>query len=289
MAVDARRLARGMSYKNALAGLPLGGGKAVLQVPAGPFDRPALFRAFGQAIERLAGIYVTAEDVGTTVADMLAIREKTRYVAGLTSRPGMAGGDPSPWTALGVFVAIQVVAETLLHREIAGLTVAIQGAGSVGSKLAKLLVDAGAQVIVADVQQARADALAQDLSCKAVAAEDIVPAPADIFAPCAPGGVIDDAALDALKARAICGAANNQLAAGLDPGRLAASGVAYMPDYLVNAGGIINAAAEYLGEPDSQVKSRVRAIGQRLSAVLSTTGRTSSASTLACDQVVASR
>lgn len=274
LAEDATRLAKGMSYKNALADLPLGGGKSVLQVPSQPFDRAALFRAFGAAIESLQGQYITAEDVGTTVADMQNIREQTRYVAGLTAQPGRAGGDPSPWTALGVFVSLQVAAEAILGRELKGLTVAIQGVGAVGGRLARLLAASGAKVIVADISHARAEALAQEISGQAMTPSEIVAARTDIFAPCALGGAIDAAALANLRARVICGAANNQLAEGVTPAMIEASGIAYMPDYLVNAGGIINAAAEYLGESDAQVETRVRAIGRRLASVLDTAQQT---------------
>lgn len=139
LAADAIRLARGMSYKNAVAGLPFGGGKAVLQRPTGDFDRTAVFRVFAKAVAALDGQYVTAEDVGTTVADMQIVSERTKYVAGLKAKPGMAGGDPSPWTALGVFEAMKAAAAMRLQSELEGLTVAVQGVGSVGRGLCRLL------------------------------------------------------------------------------------------------------------------------------------------------------
>lgn len=268
MTGDAIRLARGMSYKNALAGLPMGGGKSVIQVPDGPFDRAALFKAFGEAIERLGGAYITAEDVGTTVADMQNIRHSTRFVAGLAPQDGKAGGDPSPWTALGVFLSLELAAKAVLGRDLSQLTIAIQGAGAVGSRLAGLARHAGARVIIADTSRARAEAVAEVTGGTAVDPDAIVGVDADIFAPCALGGAITADILSRLKVALICGAANNQIASDVSPDLLTKSGIAYMPDYLVNAGGIINAAAEYLGEPDDQVEARVRDIPARLASVL---------------------
>ena len=265
---DAVRLARGMSYKNALAGLPFGGGKAVLQRPAGSFDRAALFRVFAEAVADLGGRYITAEDVGTTVADMQVVREHTRHVAGLNAAPGMAGGDPSPWTALGVFLSMQAAAERTLGSDLRGRKVAVQGLGHVGGELCRLLARAGARLIIADIDRRRVDALANELQAQPAAVQDIAAVEADVFAPCALGGAINADSAPRLKARLVCGAANNQIASDADARTLQERGVVYAPDYLVNAGGIINVAAEYLRETTDQVRSRVESIPQRLLAVL---------------------
>lgn len=268
MVADAMRLARGMSYKNALAGLPFGGGKSVLQRPDGDFDRETLFRVFGEAIEALGGKYITAEDVGTTVEDMKAVRKQTSYVAGLEIAPGMAGGDPSPWTALGVFLSMREAARMSLGSDLEGLTVAVQGVGNVGAGLCRLLSKAGAKLIIADVSRARVDALSRELGAVVMSADDIIGAQADVFAPCALGAVINERSLPKLRVRLVCGGANNQLATDEDGFALQKRGIVYVPDYLVNAGGIINVAAEYLRETADEVSERVARIADRVREVL---------------------
>ena len=268
MVADAMRLARGMSYKNALAGLPFGGGKSVLQRPKGDFDRKTLFRVFGEAVEALGGRYVTAEDVGTTVEDMMVVRKQTSYVAGLETAPGMAGGDPSPWTALGVFLSMREAARMALGSDVEGLTVAVQGVGNVGTGLCRLLSEAGAKLIIADVNRARVDALAKELGATVMGADEIISAQADIFAPCALGAVINARSILQLKARLVCGGANNQLETDQDGFALQKRGITYAPDYLVNAGGIINVAAEYLHETTEDVHERVTRIPERVREVL---------------------
>lgn len=268
MVADAKRLARGMSYKNALAGLPFGGGKSVLCRPEGDFDRETLFRIFGEAIESLGGEYITAEDVGTTTEDMRIVRGQTSYVAGLETEPNMAGGDPSPWTALGVFLSMREAARISLGSDVGGLTVAVQGIGNVGANLCRLLADAGAKLIIADVDHKRVQALARDLGARVMGADEIVGAQADIFAPCALGAVINEQSIPHLKARLICGGANNQLATDQDGFALYKRGIAYAPDYLVNAGGIINVTAEYLHETTESVRERVAHIPERVRELL---------------------
>ncbi|OAN67162.1 Glu/Leu/Phe/Val family dehydrogenase [Sphingomonas sp. TDK1] len=265
---DAARLAEGMSYKNAMAGLPLGGAKAVLRRPAGDFDRVALFRAFGRAVARLGGRYVTAEDVGTGVADMEVVARETQHVAGLPQRAGRPGGDPSPHTALGVFVSMAHAARRGLGRELAECTVAIQGVGHVGEALAHLLHGAGARLIVADVDSNRVARVAVATGAEVASTTQVLAAQADIFAPCALGAVINERSVEALRAQLVCGAANNQLATPGDGERLARRGILYAPDYVVNAGGIINVAGEYLGWTSEEVTARVEATGARLAAVL---------------------
>jgi leucine dehydrogenase len=270
MSHDAARLARGMSYKNALAGLPFGGGKAVLRRPAGDFDRVALFRAFANAVAALEGRYITAEDVGTSIEDMNTVRQRTPYVAGLEPKPGKAGGDPSPWTALGVFESMQVAANFTFGSDLGGLTVAVQGIGNVGANLCRLVKKAGSRLIIADVDRARVSLLAKELDAEVVNVNEIHSVETDIFAPCALGAVLNDQTIPSLKARLVCGGANNQLATDKDGAALLAREIVYAPDYLVNAGGIINVAAEYLGETTEQVRTRVGQIANRLTTVLAT-------------------
>jgi len=266
--IDAIRLARGMSYKNALAGLPFGGGKAVLHRPEGDFDRTAFFHAFGRAIAELEGRYITAEDVGTNVADMRAVRERTRFVAGLDNQEGLAGGDPSPWTALGVFESMKAAASELLGLELREATVAIQGVGNVGVRLCQMLAGAGARLVVADIVESRARALAERLGATQVSVEDLPDVDAHIYAPCALGAVLNDSTIPRLKAQLVCGGANNQLESARHGEMLQQGGIIYAPDYVVNAGGIINVAAEYLGETTSQVATRVQEIAPRLITIL---------------------
>lgn len=264
---DATRLAQGMSYKNALADLPFGGGKAVIQRPETEFDRAALFAAFGDAVEALGGTYITAEDVGTTVADMRAIRSRTRFVAGLDSADGIAGGDPSPWTALGVFESMKAAAG-MRGIALRGATVAVQGVGNVGGRLCKLLAQEGAALIVADIDEARAARAAQELGGRHVGIDEIMEAEAEILAPCALGGSLNDQTIPRLHAEVICGGANNQLEHARHGELLRERGCLYAPDYVVNAGGIINVSAEYLGESAEQVEGRVRHIAPRLVKIL---------------------
>jgi leucine dehydrogenase len=263
--VDALRLSRGMSYKNAMAGLPMGGGKAVI-LKRPPGKTPQLMAALGRAIESLGGRYVTAEDVGVTDADMLAIRKETRHVAGLPVADGAAGGDPGPSTALGVFLGVEAAARHALKRDgVAGLTVAIQGVGSVGGGLARRLAAAGAHLILADIDAARAEALAAELGGRAVAADRIMREAADIFSPCALGAVLNRDSIPALDVAAVAGGANNQLATEQDGQRLFERGILYAPDYVINAGGIINVVLEYLRQGDADtVRAQIARIPQRL-------------------------
>jgi leucine dehydrogenase len=266
--LDALRLAEGMSYKNALAGLPFGGGKAVICEPAGNFDRAALFRAFGRAVASLNGRYVTAEDVGTSVDDMLQVATSTDHVAGLPARPGAPGGDPSPWTALGVLRAMKVAVRRQLGTDLRGLTVGVQGLGHVGFALCGLLHEAGARLIVAEPRSAVAAKAAVLFDAEVMTSKALLEARVHVFAPCALGAVLDKATVASLQAKVVCGAANNQLATSRQGAELAARGILYAPDYLVNAGGIINVAAEYLGWSEEDARARVERIGTRLSEVL---------------------
>jgi leucine dehydrogenase len=279
---DALRLSRGMTYKNAMADLPLGGGKAVIYKMGA--DRIACFEKFGEAVEALNGRYITAEDVGAGVSDMRAIARRTSFVAGLPKEEGQAGGDPSPMTALGVFVSIK----HLLGGSVQGRTIAVQGVGSVGYNLCKLLVDEGAKLIIADVNQTNLHR-AQALGAEIAPVDQIHAVQADLFSPCALGAGLNPQTIPELGAKIVCGAANNQLATEDDGARLVAAGVTYAPDYVVNAGGIINVSAEYLGEAADVVEGRVRAIATRLAMVLDASKRDNVPPHQAADKIVRER
>jgi leucine dehydrogenase len=276
---DALRLSRGMTYKNAMADLPLGGGKAVIyRINT---DRVDAFQKFGDAVEALGGRYITAEDVGATVADMRAIAGRTSYVAGLPKEAGQAGGDPSPATAFGVFVSIKA----LLGGSVHGRTIAVQGVGAVGFNLCKLLNEEGARIVVADVNRAnlqRAEALGVEIA----PVDQIHAVGADLFSPCALGAGLNERTIPELAAPIVCGAANNQLATEADGERLVARGITYAPDYVINAGGIINVCAEYLGEPADVVDGRLRAIAPRLLKVLEAAKSESVPPHVAADRIV---
>ncbi len=254
---DALRLSRGMSYKNAMAGLPLGGGKAVILRSDDAAKTEAYLEAFGRAIEGLGGRYVTAEDVGMLDHDMTVIRRATRHVSGLPAVGGAAGGKPGPSTAEGVFVGMRAaVAHKLGRQGFEGVHVAIQGLGSVGGALAEKLAVAGAKLTLADIDEARARAYAARLGATAVPVTAIAATPADVFSPNALGAGLDAATIAGLRVAIVAGAANNQLATPEDGARLAARGILYAPDYAINAGGIINVAAEYLGQGDAAAVAR---------------------------------
>jgi leucine dehydrogenase len=266
---DALRLSRGMTYKNALAGLHAGGGKAVIMAPPGRFDRAQLFEAFGRAVDRLGGRYITAEDVGSTVQDMETVASQTSHVAGLPpDSPSSAGGDPSPWTALGVFLSIQAAVQYKLDRSLDGVTVAVQGLGNVGFHLCQYLHGAGANLIVADLSEQRLIAAKDRFEAKIVSVENIHKAGAYVFAPCALGGGLSAATIPELQARIVCGAANNQLADAADGALLRDRGILYCPDYVVNSGGIINVMAEHAGHDTASVELQIQQIPSRLMEIM---------------------
>jgi leucine dehydrogenase len=247
---DALRLSRGMSYKNAMAGLPMGGGKAVILKGAPKTE--AFLQAFGRVIDGLGGRYVTAEDVGMSDADMTMIAGATKYVSGLPVAGGQAGGNPGPSTAEGIFVGMRAaVAHKLGRSDFTGVHVAVQGLGSVGGSLARKLAAAGAKLTLADIDSARAAALATELGATYAANDEIMTVAADVFSPNALGAVLTADSIAALNVAVVAGAANNQLAQPGDGARLAARGILYAPDYVINAGGIINVVAEYLGQGDA--------------------------------------
>jgi leucine dehydrogenase len=244
---DVLRLSRAMSYKNAMAGLPLGGGKSVIIGDPATDKTPALFRALGRFIDGLGGAYIGAEDVGVTPEDMAQVASQTGHVAGL-NKGAHASGDPSPLTAYGVFRGIEAAAAHKLGRDdLEGLRVAVQGVGHVGYYLCQRLAEAGAELVVADVDAAALARVRDEFSAHIVAPQDILAAPVDVLAPCAMGAVLNDQAIARLQAVIVAGSANNQLAAPRHGASLRARGILYAPDYVINAGGIINAADEMLG------------------------------------------
>lgn len=239
---DVLRLSRGMTYKSALADLPLGGGKAVIIADPRRDKTPELLRAMGRLVDGLGGAYITAEDSGSSEADMRLIAEATEHVGGLP-RHGAASGDPSPFTAWGVFCALKSAVRHGLGRDdLAGVRVAVQGVGNVGAHLARHLHAAGARLVLTDVDATALAHLAEELGAEAVAPAAIADAEVDVFAPCALGAALSASVVERLKARVVCGAANNQLAAPAIAERLMARGILYTPDYVANAGGVIEIA-----------------------------------------------
>ncbi len=243
-AIDALRLSRGMTYKNAVAGLNLGGGKSVIIGDNKTSNREMLFRAHGRFVDSLGGRYVTAEDVGTTVEDMDFVHMETKYVAGIGSK----SGDPSSVTAHGVFRAIQASAKERWGSDsLTGRTVAIQGCGNVGHHLANELHRSGARLIVTDIDAERIKRVVDATGATAVTLEEIYGVKADIFTPCALGGVINDDTIPRLQVEIVAGAANNQLLEDRHGDALEARGILYAPDYVANAGGVINVYSELTG------------------------------------------
>lgn len=274
---DALRLSRGMSFKNAMAGLPMGGGKGVVLAGPDRMKTPELLKAFGRAIESLGGRYVTAEDVGMADTDMVTIATETRHVTGLPVASGRAGGNPGPSTALGVYLGVRAAAKRALGvDDMAGVHVAIQGVGSVGGGLAELLSRDGAKLTLADVDADKAAGLARTLGADVVPSEEILAIEADIVSPNALGAILTEQSIAALRTKVIAGGANNQLATRDDGARVHARGILYAPDYVINAGGIINVCLEYLGQGDrSEVEARIHKIPERLVEVWDESDRSS--------------
>jgi leucine dehydrogenase len=268
---DALRLSRGMSYKNAMAGLPLGGGKSVLLANKDRSKTPEMLHAFGKAVEELGGRYVTAEDVGINVADMIEVSRSTKYVAGLPNSAGDVGGDPGPHTSLGVFLGIKAAVKRALGKDsLSGLHIAMQGAGSVATGVALHACAEGAKLSIADVDPAKAQKLADATNGKVVSTDEILRLEADVVSPNALGAILTEQSIADLRTPVVAGGANNQLATQEDGGRLHARGILYAPDYVINAGGIINVCTEYLGDGDAGlVRQRIEGIPVRLEQIWS--------------------
>ena len=260
---DAARLAQSMSYKAALAGLPFGGGKAVILRPAHVPNRGALFEAFGRFIETLNGRYITAVDSGAKSEDMDCIAQYTQHVTSTCS-----AGDPSPHTAMGVFAGIRASAMARLGSDdLQGLRIAVQGLGQVGYALAEQLAAAGAELLVSDLDPGRVVLAVEQLGAQAVRHEELAATPCDIFVPCGLGGVLDQATVAHLHCAVVAGAANNQLASPEVAELLEARGILYAPDYVINSGGLIYVALQHQGAELPAITAHLSRIGQRLTAI----------------------
>lgn len=287
--VDVLRLSKGMTYKAAAAGLNLGGGKAVIIGDPKKDKSEALFRAFGRAINSLNGKYITAEDVGTTVRDMEYIYSETPFVTGIPT--GLGGsGDPSPFTAHGVLQGIKAsVKEGLGADELKGVRIAVQGLGNVGSNLVKYLVDEGAVVTVADIDTDRVENMVKKYGVSAVAADQILSIEADVQAPCALGAVWNDESLQKLKAKIVCGGANNQLAELKHADSLRELGVLYAPDYIVNAGGLMNVFVELEGYSKERAFEKTSQVYDNLMSVFAIAKRDNISTQAAADRLAEER
>ena len=266
---DALRLSRGMTYKNAVAGLKFGGGKAVILGNENAPKSPELFGAFGRAVNSLGGRYITAEDVGCSVDDMRFVREQTEFVSGLPQSGSNAGGDPSPWTAIGCLQGIEAAVQSRLGKDsLEGVRVAVQGVGHVGLHLCRLLHEAGAELYVSDVNRDNLRATSAELPVTIVSPKELLYADVDVLAPCALGNILTSATIPKIRAKVIAGAANNQLSTVEDGARLAERDILYAPDYVINAGGIISVAREYYGSSsEDEVRADVSRIRERLQAI----------------------
>lgn len=286
---DALRLSRGMTYKNAAAGLNLGGGKTVMIGDSRKDKNEEMFRAFGRYIQSLNGRYITAEDVGTTVEDMDLIHEETDYVTGISTAFG-SSGNPSPVTAYGVYRGMKAAAkEAFGYDSLQGKTVAVQGVGHVAYSLCKHLHEEGAQLIVTDINKQAVDRAVADFGAKAVDPDDIYAVECDIFAPCALGAVINDETITQLKAKVIAGSANNQLKDDTHGNQLNEMGIAYAPDYVINAGGVINVADELHGYNRDRAMKKVETIYDNVAKVFAIAKRDHIPTYVAADRLAEER
>lgn len=265
---DVLRLSKGMTYKSALAGLPFGGGKAVLLGDPERDKTPELLQAFARCIDELGGRYVVGEDMNISVYDIREMQRVTPHVAGLIQGKH-AGGDPSPCTARGVHAGIRAAVRFRSGQDsLAGVRVAVQGVGSVGRALCKRLHADGAELVVADIDAQASEAAAAEFGARVVGSDSVHAADVDVFAPCARGGILNDVTIPQLRAAIVAGAANNQLGEDRHGEMLLQRGVLYAPDYVINAGGIINGAGEILGDYDRAASlAQIDRIGQTLTAV----------------------
>ncbi|WP_066173489.1 branched-chain amino acid dehydrogenase [Bacillus marinisedimentorum] len=265
---DALRLAKGMTYKNAAAGLNLGGGKTVIIGDPRKDKNEEMFRAFGRYIQGLNGRYITAEDVGTTVQDMDIIHEETDYVTGISPAFG-SSGNPSPVTAHGVYVGMKAAAKEAFGTDsLEGRTVAVQGVGNVAYNLCKHLHEEGASLIVTDINKDSVRRAVEDFGAKAVDPEEIYSVDADIYAPCALGATVNDETIPQLKAKVIAGAANNQLRENRHGDIIHEKGIVYAPDYIINAGGVINVADELYGYNRERAMKKVNTVYDNIAKVI---------------------
>lgn len=287
--VDVLRLSKGMTYKAAAAGLNLGGGKAVIIGDPKTQKSEGLFRAFGQFVNSLNGKYITAEDVGTGVQDMEYIFMETPWVTGIPKEFG-GSGDPSPYTAHGVLMGMKAAAnEKFGSDSLRGLRVAVQGLGNVGSNLVRYLVEEGADVTVTDIDQNRVKAHHDKFGIKAVSPEQILQTECDIFAPCALGAVVNDETIGKFKCKVICGGANNQLAEARHGAQLKELGIVYAPDYVVNAGGLMNVFVELEGYSPDRAFDKTRKVYDNVAGVFQIAKRDNVSTNVAADRLAEER
>lgn len=290
---DALRLSRGMSYKNAMAGLPMGGGKAVILADSEKTKTPDMLAAFADAVEALGGQYVTAEDVGISEADMATVAQRTQYVSGLPVQgENAAGGDPGPFTALGIFLGIKAAVKYKLGKDsMDGVHVALQGVGSVGGGVARLLAKEGAKLTLSDISHDRCEALATELGADCVESDAIMSVPCDVFSPNALGAILDEDGIGRLDCKIVAGGANNQLKRAEHGPMLAKRGILYAPDYVINAGGIISVTLEYLCRQDeapcdiNEVRKRIALIPGRLEQIWQKSDETGESSDQVADRM----
>ncbi len=294
---DVLRLSTAMTYKNAMAALPFGGGKSVLAVPSVPTGqaRRELMLRYADLISSLGGSYVTACDMNTTSPDMDVVSERCSHVMGTTTEHG-GSGTSAPDTAIGVFHGIRAsLAHTFGSDDPSGRTIVVEGAGAVGGPLADLLADAGAKLVVADIDAERADGVATRVGAAVADPSDVFDTPCDVFSPCATGAVLNAETIPRLRCRIVAGAANNQLATPEDADRLAAAGILYAPDYVVNAGGVLHLAGyERLGWTPARMGAQLEAIGDTLRDVFEAADREgvtpeAAAERIAIDRIDAAR
>jgi len=266
---DVLRLSQGMTYKAAVAGLDLGGGKAVIIGNSKTMKNEFLFRSFGRFVDGLAGRYITAEDVGTSVSDMEWVRHETKYVTGISRALG-GSGDPSPVTALGTYVGIKACLKRINGSDsLEGIKIAVQGMGHVGQNLLKLLSDAGAKLYISDIDEKKLKMATKEIKAKVINSDDIYGLDVDIFTPCALGGIINDETIPKFRCKIIAGAANNQLEKERKHGKdLHEKGILYAPDYVINAGGLINVYNELQGYNREKALAQAEGIYNILSEVL---------------------
>lgn len=286
---DVLRLARGMTYKAAAAGLNLGGGKAVIIGDSKKDKSEQLWRAFGRFVQSLNGRYITAEDMGTTVNDMEFVKQETDYVTGVPVSQG-GSGNPSPKTAFGVFKGMEATANEIWGSDdLAGKIVAVQGVGNVGYYLCQYLREAGAKLVVCDINQESIDRVVMEIGAEVVNPGDIYDVECDIFAPCAMGAVINDNTIERLRCKAIVGSANNVLAENSHGDMLHAKGIVYAPDYVVNAGGLMNVADELMGYNEERALAKVATIYDNIARVYAISKRDGIANHIAADRMAEER
>lgn len=286
---DALRLARGMTYKNAAAGLNLGGVKTVIIGDPHKDKNEEMFRALGRFIQGLNGRYITAEDVGTTVADMDIIHEETDFVTGISPAFG-SSGNPSPVTAYGCYVGMKAAAKEAFGSDsLEGLTIAVQGAGNVAYHLCKYLHEERARLIVTDIHKEPVQRIVQEFGAEAVDPNDIYSVEADIFSPCALGAILNDETIPQLKAKVIAGSANNQLKEAKHGDMLYEMGIVYAPDYVINAGGVINVADELYGYNRERALKKVEQIYQNIEKVFEISKRDGIPTYIAADRMAEER